>query len=472
MGSDQGVDGTPAGLLGRVLKLFGDVRAEEATNMVAMFCNVFLLLSAYYILKTVREGLIIAGGGLLGLEGDELKIYAAAGMAFLLLLVIPAYGALASKLDRIRLLNTTGAAVIGSLGVFFVLGSLNVNVAVAFFLWLGIVSVFLVSQFWSYANDIYSDEQGKRLFPVIAVGGSLGSIIGPRVAHVGRQHTFVLMLVAAGMFAVCVLLYNLVNRRQARAASRRAEVGEEKQSTEEKPLGKEGGFQLVFRQRYLLYIAGVVLISNLVNTTGEFILSNAAKTHATAKVPDDAHSEIADPKAREKVIKDERTGIITGFYGSFFFWVNFVGFLLQAFAVSRIFKFAGVRFALFVLPAVAGGAYTLIGIVGGLTLLRIAKTAENSIDYSLQNTVWQALYLPTSREVKYKAKATIDTFFRRIGDAVAAAVVAFGIHWLAFSPRHFAFVNIGLTLAWVLVALGIASRHRALTGAGPASVGN
>ena len=131
--------------------------------------------------------------------------------------------------------------------------------------------------------------------------------------------------------------------------------------------------------------------------------------------------------------------------------------------MSRIFKFVGVRAALFFLPVIALGAYGAIGAIGGFMLLRIAKTAENSTDYSLQNTVRQALFLPTSREAKYKAKAAIDTFFVRMGDALAAALVAVGIHVLSFDMQSFAFMNVAIIIVWIFVAIGIAKQHKKLS---------
>jgi len=111
---------------------------------------------------------------------------------------------------------------------------------------------------------------------------------------------------------------------------------------------------------------------------------------------------------------------------------------------------------------IAFGGYAAIGLIGGLSVLRVAKTAENSTDYSLQNTVRQALFLPTSREAKYKAKAAIDTFFVRFGDAAAAALIWVGLHVLMLQARDFAFVNLGLVAIWLLLNVGIAREHRKL----------
>jgi AAA family ATP:ADP antiporter len=227
----------------------------------------------------------------------------------------------------------------------------------------------------------------------------------------------------------------------------------------------------------------MILVTNVVNTTGEYILANAAKTHAEEAVPhlsDDRKEEVranlaaqargenasgisrelAD--AEDRALRALRSEVISAFYGDFFFWVNLMGVLVQMFVVSRVLKYFGVRAALFVLPVVAFGGYAAIALVGGAAVLRVAKTAENSIDYSLQNTVKQALFLPTSREAKYKAKAAIDTFFVRFGDTAAAAIVFVGLHFIGLGPRGFASANVALVIIWILLNRGIASEHRKL----------
>jgi AAA family ATP:ADP antiporter len=434
------------GAIERLLGVFADVERGEAATVVLMFANIFLVLLGYYILKTIRDGLLVGGGGMLGLSGAELKSYASAAMALALLGIVPAYGLLASRVPRIRLLNISLGAVVGCLAAFFALGRAGVPVALAFYIWLGVVNYLLIAQFWSYANDIYTEAQGKRLFAIIAIGQSLGAIAGPKIAAAGKAHTYWLMLLAAGVLALAALLYNAVNRREKRLAAGRPHVAD----VSETPLGKQGGFELLFRERYLLLIGVMLLLLNLVNTTGEYILDTTFEAHAVSQAPGDAGA-------------GERTAIISGLRGDFYFWVNLTGFLIQALLVSRIFKYAGIRVALFVLPVIAFGGYLAVGAIGGLLLLRIAKTAENATDYSLQNTVKQALFLPTSREAKYKAKAAIDTFVVRVGDALSAALVAVGIHALGFGVRGFALANVAIVALWLLVAAGIARRHEQLT---------
>lgn len=429
--------------LERALRPFSKVHPGEGSVAILMFACVFLILTSYYVMKTAREGLILTGGTF-GLRGDELKTYATGVMALLLVGIVPAYGALANRVRRIRLINFCYALVIASLGVFYVLGHVGAPIGLAFFVWLGLVSVFLIAQFWSYANDIYSEEQGKRLFAIIAIGGSLGAVVGPRLTRLAD--TYVLLMIAALILLACMALFNVIERVHDRRTNC---------ETARAPIGGAGGFALVLRDRYLLLIAALLMIVNLVNTTGEYVLSSAVADHAAQVIP-------ADP-TRVAEITAQRRELIKAFYGDFFFWVNLVGFLIQAFAVSRVIEKIGVRAALFVMPLIAFGAYGLIGVVGGIALVRAGKVAENATDYSLQNTVRQALFLPTSRAVKYKAKAAIDTFFVRLGDTASALLVGFGIHQLGLVGRDLAVVNVGLVVVWIAIAAGVARRHRVLS---------
>jgi AAA family ATP:ADP antiporter len=444
----------------RGLGIFAEVRPGEGLLVLLLTLDVFLLLASYYVIKTLRESQILSRG-MLGLTGPELKAYATAAQALLLLGVIPAYGALASRVNRIRLINITTLIFMGCLIAFFLLaGPLGLSIGLAYYLWVGIFNVFVIAQFWSYANDLYDEGQGKRLFPIIAVGGSVGAILGPFITSAARQYPYQLMLASAGVLGLCMALYNLVNwlARPGAGGGARPVAGRA-----EAPLSKEGGFLLVVRQRYLLLIALMLTVANFVNTTGEYLLSDRVSRYAREQVPDDAFAEVSDADQRAAAVKQARGAIISDLYGKFFGLVNLLSFLIQAFAVSRVFKYLGVRVALLVLPLVALGGYALIALLPTMAVVRAAKLAENSTDYSLQNTVRQALFLPTSREAKYKAKAAIDTFFVRFGDAAAALLVFAGIHWLGFTTRSYALTCVvALALLLVIVA-AIIRQHRALT---------
>ena len=422
----------------RVLSLLADVRAGEGTDVLLLALNSFLLLMSYYLLKTVREPLILTQGG------AEVKAYSAAAQAVLLLAIVPAYGAFASRVSRIRLITWVTLIFVFNLLLFYAFGVAGAREGVVFFLWVGIFNVFIVALFWSFANDLYSESHGKRLFPAIAVGGSLGSLMGAQAAAMIMRVTgpYPLMLIAAGLLVICILISRVIHHRAARASVGIADEPAVR-STEE-PLGKIGALELLLRSRYLLYIALLVLLLNTVNNSGEFLLGR----FVTAEAVRVAGSDIS---LQEKIIGE--------FYGHYEVWYNVVALGLQMFAVSRIFKYAGVRAALFILPGLAMASYSFLLWLPVLPVIRWLKIVENGADYSIQNTTVHALFLPTSREAKYKAKAAIDTFFKRAGDVLEAGVVKVG-SLFSLGIKGFAIINLVLTLVWLAVALGIARAHR------------
>jgi ATP:ADP antiporter, AAA family len=432
-------------MVDRALRPLSRVHPGEGTRTVLMLVGVFLLLTAYYLLKTAREGLILSGGAF-GLKGDELKTYATAAMAVLLGGVIPVYGWLASRMRRIVLIQATSMFVLVCLLVFYALGRAGVPIGLAFFVWLGVVSLVIVAQFWSYATDIHTEEQGKRLFGIIAVGGALGAIVGPQLAKV--VDSFLLMPVAAAIILAYAALMHAVDGRHTPSDAR---------DLADEPIGGDGGFKLVLRDRYLLLIAALIIVVNAVNTTGEFILSKVVRDHAMSIMPDAVSSDALEAGRRE-IIKD--------FYSDFYAWVNLASFLLQAFVVSRVLDKLGSRRALFLLPLVVFGTYGMIAMAGGIALIRAAKVTENGTGYSLQNTLQHTLFLPLSRPVKYKAKCAIDSFSVRIGDLFAAAIVAVALHVFGFAQHEVALINVGLVvLVWLPICVALSRRLGRLEGA-------
>jgi ATP:ADP antiporter, AAA family len=392
--------------------------------------NVFTLLTAYYIIKPVREALI------LGSAGAEIKSYAGAGQALLLIVIVPIYSAIATRLDRLHLINGVTAFFISNLVLFYVLGQTNFSIGVVFFLWVGLFNLTIIAQFWSFANDIYTQEEGKRLFAIVGIGSSLGAIFGAQVAGwmFKPLGSYLMMLVAAVLLGVCMILTNCVHYREKKRSRGQAQVAQQ-------AIGDSGGFQLVFKHRYLLLIALLVLLSNFAKTTGEFILGKTVTQHAAA---------IAATSGGHIT----QQAYIGEFYADFYFWVNLVSAALQMFVVSRIMKYTGIAAALFFLPVIALGGYTVLAFAPLLGFIRIAKIAENSAEYSIQNTSRNALFLRTSREAKYKAKLAIDSFFARAGDALSALLVFTGTRF-AFGIRSFAVVNALSVAVWLAAAVAI-----------------
>lgn len=443
----------PRSGLYRALQLIAPVRQGEAASALLLLVNIFVLLTSYYVLKVIREPLILAGGG------AELKAYASGGQAILLLLAVPAFGFLASRVNRLRLLTTMQVIFISCLIAFYVLAKVKAPIGLAFYLWLGVYNMFVISNFWSFANDIYTQDQGKRLFPIIGVGGSLGAILGAAAPKwlANVFGIYELFLVVAAALAVSIVVYRLVDRRERIERDERDTVALTKPEAV-RPVENEGGFALVLRDKYLRVMAAMVMTMSLVNTAGEYVVSKMATDEAKVVAAEKVKAFVAEHPSstqpeRDKVAGEATGRFIGGFFSDYYSLVNLIVFLLQALAVSRIIKLLGVRRGLFVMPLVAMAGMIGFLLFARLSTVRVTKTAENSIDYSLQNTLRQALYLPTSRASKYKAKAAIDTFGVRTADAIAGLLlVPLLVGVLGLGVKAFAIVNIGLIALWLVLA--------------------
>jgi ATP:ADP antiporter, AAA family len=424
------------GPIEKFLSLFADVRAGEGLGALILMVNVLLLLGSYYLLKTAREPLILTEGG------ASVKAYSSAGQAVLLMLLVPLYGLVAGHVNRMKLVVGLMLFFASNLLVFQFLGFAGSKIGVTYYIWVGIFNAFVISQFWAFANDIYTEGQGKRLFPMIGVGASLGALAGAEAASilfkVYHFTPYALMTTAAGVLVICSALVWAANRVET---SRGDQVMNQHADD---PIKGENGFKLVFKSRYLRMIAFLIVLLNVVNTTGEFLLSSIVELEAARLFPGD---------------KAAMGGFIGGFYGDYFTWVNLLGLLIQTFVVSRIFNFMGVRGALYILPSLAMTSYSVMAMAPALAIVRGAKILENATDYSLQNTVRHALFLPTSRAEKYKAKAAVDTFFMRFGDVLQAGIVRVGGE-LAVGFAGFAWFNVAMTVVWLWVASRLGRQHR------------
>jgi AAA family ATP:ADP antiporter len=424
-------------LLERILSIITDVRAGEGLGAVLLTAHLTVLLGGYYLLKTVRESLILAQGG------AEVKAYSSAAQAILLFGVVPVYGWIATRMNRNQLLRWTSLFFASNLLIFAYLGSKGIHEAVPYFIWVGIFNVFTVAQLWAFATDLYTEAQGKRLFPMLGVGASIGAVGGAWIAgkFIKPLGPFKVMLIAAAALCVCAGL----SRWAGHVISKREGEREQKKNVE--TLGKEGGFQLLISDPYLRLIAVLTILLNVVSLSGDFIVGKLVVNHANEAV------------GMGKQLLAARGAYIGAYYANYYAWTNLVSFVVQAFLVSRIFKYVGVRGSLFILPALSLATFGAILVSPILSVVRDLKIAENGTNYSLQNTVRNALLLPTSREAKYKAKAAIETFCVRLGDVTQAGIIFIGTR-LHASISAFASITLAFTGLWLLVAGALYRQHR------------
>jgi AAA family ATP:ADP antiporter len=446
-------EGQERSLLERALGVVTEVRRGEAPLALSLTLNVFLLLTAYYLVKPVREGLILELA-----SGAKYKSYMSAAIAVALLFAVPAYARAVDRLPRLKLVVSVTLFFASHLVLFFLAGqvdSLRSNLGLVFYVWVGIFNMMVVAQLFAFAIDLYTDEQGKRLLPLVALGATLGAALGSKIAGllVGPFGVYALLLVAAVLLAVCAALFALADRlfRAARGGVPRPE------SLAPRPApSRKGAFALVFGHRYLLAVALFTVAFSWANSNGEYMLGSLVSADANEAV------------ARGALAKDKVRDYIGGAFADIFFAVNMLAVVLQAFGVSRVVKWGGLGLTLVILPFVSLLSSVAIVVLPVLAVVRMGKTAENATDYSLNNTARQLLWLPTTKEMKFKAKQAIDTFFVRSGDVLHALLVALGAEVFSWSVRGFAISNVVLALA-CLALVAIILREGRSTGNGNAA---
>lgn len=428
-------------LFERLLCVVTSVRPGEGHSILLMLSQVFLLMHGYYLLRPLRDALILAEGS------PELRAYATGAVALTLIFLVPLYKILFDKLDssgiKGDILRWVAAFFVTNLLIFSAMVAIGVPVATPFYIWVGVYSVMVVAQFWAFAADLFNIKAGQRLFVVIMIGAALGAATGSQVA--GRLLPLLgvpgLMLLAAALLATVALI--------SRSAERSVPPESASISADDVRTGSNniaevlGGFRVVSRSRYLLLIALFVLLLNCVNSTGGYILATFADEYVTGLAASGA---------------GERGALFARFWGDYYTWVTALQLFLQLFIVSRLFRWFGIRGAILVLPLVMIANYALIAMVPVFALVRVMMIAENAVNYSVHGTTNHTLYLPVSREEKYVGKTTIDTFFWRFGDLVYASLIMLSAQVLGLEVG--AIIVINLALAAVLLGIGAAiGRH-------------
>ncbi len=415
----------------RLLNIISVVKPQEGKSCLLLTANACLLMAAYYLLKVIREPLILAYGG------AEYKSYATALQAVLLSLIIPLFSVLyhryANDENRSNIINKVLLFFISNLVIFAFLQYLNVNVGMAFYVWLGIFSVMVVAQFWAFAADSYNVRCGQRLFVILAVGATFGAWLGSRIAGPIYPHVGIvgIMALAAMLLLISVYLTANVSRWIPESASNDEPVQEED--------GNKwlDGFAVVFNSPYLRRIAIFVVILVFINSTGEYILARLVDEHSKMLASTQGLIDISAWQGQ--------------FYSSYYSWITLGSFVIQLFLVSRIFKWVGLRGSVLILPVIMILGYGLMIFFPIFSLIRIAMTVENSANYSIQNTTRHALFLPVPRKHKYLGKTTIETFFYRFGDLLYGGFIFVGTQYFDLSISHFILSN--LILAFLLFAV-------------------
>lgn len=381
---------------------FANVRREEVGPLVAAAVYFFCVLTSNQILRPARDALGMQDGM------DELRWLFMVTLV-LTLLFNPLFGLLVSRYRRIAFVATTYLFFGANLLVFYALlvlapQGIGLVTGYVFYVWQAVFTLFLTMVFWAVMADRFSLEQSKRLFPVIAVGGTLGALFGPALAalSVDRVGTPGLLLISAGFLVVAVLAAWTVMRLQPERTKLQA-VGEggdaaQREDDNRAVIGGSAwqGFGSVFRSKYLLGIAGFVMITTILATYVYF-----TRLQMVAALGDDL---------------DMRTGVLARID----FLRQGATFLVQALIAGHVIRRFGVPFALTLLPITAAFGFVGLAIVGGLAAFLVLDVAFAAVHRGITRPARETLWTIVGREEKYKAKAFIDTFVYRGGDAVGA----------------------------------------------------
>jgi AAA family ATP:ADP antiporter len=439
-------------ILYRFLRLFTVIYQGETTKALLLTLNSFLIMFGYYQIKSIREGLLLAR------HKAELKSYLAIPQALILIFVVWAFAKISSKCPRHLLITYVTLFCISNLILFNILNWIGVSVAImgiVFFIWIGMYNLLIPAQFWGFANDIYSEEAGKRLFPMIAFGATLGAVLGPPVAKklIPLFGSYGMMLVTSAILVPCIIMTWIIHKRDLREERQVIVSGgaapESRKKVKEQPLSKKGGFRLVFQSHYLLLIACVMGLYNFINSLGETIFSILQQRVALKALG-------LTTATGGTELQNYISQAFAGYQGL----ANLLALLIQLFLVSRIFRYVGIGGALLFLPFISLGGYGYAAFGASLLFMKWIKSIENGTDYSLMKTTRSALFLITKRDEKYKAQAAIETFFVRGGDSIQAIAVWLGTALFALPVEGFAKINAVCILAWILLSILIMREYK------------
>jgi AAA family ATP:ADP antiporter len=415
-------------LVARVVPL----RAGELGAVLWAFAYFFSLLASFYVLRPVREEMGIRGGV------DKLQWLFTA--TFLVMLAaVPLYGALVARVPRSRAIPAVYRFFLANVLAFWVLlrfGVAPVAVARAFFVWLSVFNLFVVAVFWSFMADLFSSEQGKRLFGFVAAGGSAGALVGSAIAG-----TLVHVVGIANLFLVAAALLeaSVVCARRLGAWARARAAAAPAARADEAPVGGGpfAGVSTVVRSRYLAGIAAQILLFGLAST---FLYFQQARIVARA-IPDSARR--------------------TAFFAAVDFAVNVGSLATQTLASGRLALAFGLGPALATVPALGVLGFGILAAAPSLWTIGLFQSIRRTAHYGLERPGRDVLYTVVSREEKYKSKGFIDTVVYRGGDALAGWAFA-GLASLGLASPALAAAGVPIAALSLVLAVWLARRHARL----------
>ena len=442
------------GILGRAV----DLRPGEGPALVWSCVYFFLILTAYYILRPIRDEMGVQGG-------VENLAWLFTGTLLGMLLVHPLYTTLVARLPRTRFIPLTYRFFILNLVFFFLFFRFSeagqaVWIGRVFFIWVSVFNLFVVSVFWSFMTDLYRPSQSKRLLGIIAAGGTLGAMTGASItsALAVPLGPINLLLVSALFLELAAQAARVLDRQEARVAA--AAAAQPERDDDARPRGaaveappaepRAGeargsqvigggaleGIRNVLRSPYLLGIAALMLF---------FTISTTFLYFQQAALTD--------------VFFGEDSARRTRFFANIDLLVNVLTLLTQLFITGRMLRWLGVGVSLAFLPLVSVIGFGVLGVAPVLAVLVVLQVLRRAGNYAIQRPAREVLYTVLARTDKYKAKNFNDTFVYRVGDQVGAWSYTL-ISWLGMGIAGLSFLMVPFSAVWLVLALWLGRRYR------------
>ena len=427
----------------RLLQKIVDVRANELRALGLAFVFNFVVLGSYYVVRPIRDDIAATGG-------IETLPWMYTGTLVTMLVANALFSAIVARMSRRRFIPIAYRFFMANLVIFYVLmhtltPAQNVWVGRAFYVWVSVFNLFVVTLFWAFMTDVFNSEQAKRLFAFISVGGSIGAIVGPiiTVTLVHKLGAANLILVTAAMLEAAPWCVKFFPTEFARDPERQPRNPVEVTSklapphpstalrsarddgTAEQPIGGGilAGITHVIRSPYLLGICGFVLLYTITTTFSYF-----QQTEITGH-------QFQDRSAR------------TAFFAQLDLVVNTLTLVLQLFITGHLMKRLGVGITLVTMPLLSMVGFLALGFAPTLGLLAVFQVARRATNFGFTRPAREVLFTVLRREDKYKAKSLIDTFVYRTGDQIGAWSYS-GLRALGLQLTGISFVAVPLTALW------------------------
>jgi len=417
----------------RLLRRVVDVREGEIEALFLSAAYFFFVLSAYYIMRPIRDEMAVAGGV------DNLP-WMFTGTLVLMILVNPPFAALVARFSRNRFVALCYRFFMLNLVVFFVLlrtmaPEQQIWVGRAFYWWVSIFNLFVVSIFWAFMSDVWKTGQSKRLYGFIGVGGTLGAMLGATITA-----WFSRFISPANLLLVSILFLEIavwiVRRLSNLFESLRAARGET--SDAHQPIGGSiwAGITHVMRSPYLLGICAYMLGYTIVGTVLYYQQAEIAAT-------------IAD------------RGLRTSFFGWIDSATNALTLITQILITGRLMKWLGVAVTLTLLPALCVIGFTALGFWPGAIVIVVFQVLRRGLNFAVARPARETLFTVVTREDRFKAKALIDTLVYRGGDQIGVWSYA-GLRALGLALTGIAFAAVPVAGLWLLIGYWLGRRQTEL----------